>query len=61
MVWVRPGVFDVFAILLLTSELMRLDLPTFERPRNATSGSVLAGKRAGSVAEIMNFVRTFTK
>ena len=39
MVWVRPGVLLVLAILLPTSELIRLDLPTLERPTKAISGA----------------------
>ena len=41
---VFPGVADVMANpLRLVSMLMRLDLPTFDRPMNAYSGSVPAG------------------
>jgi hypothetical protein len=41
---VLPGVAEVFAnFLLLVSILMRLDLPTFERPINAYSGFVSFG------------------
>src|SRR6516165_1287893 len=59
MVWVRPGVLLVFAILLPTSELIRLDLPTLERPRKAISGTVGAGNWRGSAAEVMKWVVTF--
>jgi len=39
---VLPGVADVLAsFLLLVSMLMRLDLPTFDRPMNAYSGDPL--------------------
>ena len=38
MVWVRPGVLLVLAILLPTSELIRLDLPTLERPKKRDLG-----------------------
>src|SRR6202453_4278746 len=51
---VRPGVELVRAILDSTRVLITLDLPTLERPRKATSGSVGAGKCAGSVAEAVN-------
>jgi hypothetical protein len=34
--------------------LITLDLPTFERPRKATSGRLGAGKWAASVAAAMN-------
>src|SRR3954463_1329593 len=57
---VRPGLELVLAILVPSRELMRLDLPTLERPRNATSGSAGAGKWAGSVAEGMNRDNTRT-
>ena len=41
---VFPGVDDVFAnFLLFVSMLIRLDLPTFERPINAYSGFVSFG------------------
>jgi len=37
--WVLPGVEDVRARPWTESkELIKLDLPTFERPRNAISG-----------------------
>src|SRR5579864_6349955 len=57
---VRPGVELVFAILVPKSELITLDLPTFERPRNATSGSAGAGNWLALVAEVMNLERTRT-
>ena len=41
-----------------TSELMTLDLPTLERPRNATSGIVGAGKWEASVAAARKRDRT---
>ena len=41
---VLPGVAEVFAsFLLFVSILMRLDLPTFDRPINAYSGFVSCG------------------
>src|SRR5579885_1367637 len=51
---VRPGVELVLANLAPTNELMTLDLPTFDRPRNAISGKTGAGKWFSSVADIMN-------
>ena len=39
-------------------ELMTLDLPTLDRPRNAISGSVGGGNRLTSVAAAMNRERT---
>src|ERR1039458_8340980 len=59
MVWVRPGVLLVFAILSATSELIRLDLPTLERPRNAISGALGAGNCLGSAADVTKRVKTF--
>src|SRR5258708_6963396 len=58
MLRVRPGVELVRASLAPTRVLITLDLPTFERPRNATSGKVGAGKCAASVAAAMNRERT---
>ena len=57
---VRPGVELVRAIFVPKSELMTLDLPTFERPRNATSGSAGAGNCPTAVAAPTNFERTLT-
>src|SRR5271169_5350013 len=59
MVWVRPGVLLVFAILSPMSELIRLDFPTLERPRKAISGALGAGNCLGSAAEVTNRVTTF--
>src|SRR5258706_1039803 len=56
MVRVRPGVELVCAIFSPTSEFSTLDLPTFERPRNATSGTVADGNCAASAAEVTNLV-----
>src|SRR5207302_2635130 len=43
--WVRPGVCEVRARLLRpVSALIRLDLPTLERPANATSMPAIGGK-----------------
>src|SRR5689334_8210114 len=42
--WVRPGVCEVRASALrLVSALIRLDLPTLERPANATSMPAIGG------------------
>src|ERR1700675_4853730 len=54
MLRVRPGVELVRASLVSTSVLITLDLPTFDRPRKATSGRLGAGKCAASVADAMN-------
>src|SRR5277367_242078 len=61
MVWVRPGVLLVLAILLPTSELIRLDLPTLERPTKAISGAPAGGNCRGSAAEVTKRVRTFIR
>src|SRR5229473_4599959 len=58
MLRVRPGVELVRASLAPTRVLITLDLPTFERPRNATSGKLGAGKCAASVADDRNRART---
>jgi hypothetical protein len=55
---VRPGVELVFAIFEPRSELITLDFPTFERPRNATSGSTGAGNWLASLADIMKRAKT---
>jgi hypothetical protein len=39
-------------------ELMTLDLPTFDRPRKATSGSTGAGNWLGSLTDIMKRAKT---
>src|SRR5579864_2487578 len=58
MLRVRPGVELVFATFAPSSELITLDLPTFDRPRNATSGSTGAGKWLASIADVMNRAKT---
>src|SRR6202041_794425 len=52
--WVRPGVLDARASAFLpVSALIRLDLPTLDRPANATSNSPARGKDSTlPVAEI---------
>src|SRR5580704_1177667 len=46
--WVRPGVLEVRANpLRLVSALIRLDLPTLERPAKANSKPFIAGSEAG--------------
>ena len=57
---VRPGVELVFAILVPRRELMTLDFPTLERPRNAISGRVGAGNWLTAVAANKNLERTRT-
>ena len=58
MLRVRPGVELVRASFDPSSELITLDFPTLERPRNATSGRLGAGKWAASVAAARNLART---
>jgi len=38
--------------------LIKLDLPTLERPRKATSGKLGGGKWLASLADVMNRVKT---
>src|SRR5581483_2844092 len=53
--WVRPGVEDVRARpRTLSRELIKLDLPTFERPRKAISLRLSCGQSAGLKALLMN-------
>src|SRR5437660_10298597 len=58
MLRVRPGVELLLATLLPSRELMTLDLPTLERPRNAISGRSGAGHWRASVTAIVNRART---
>src|SRR5215831_14033741 len=60
MVWVRPGVLLVLAISAPTRALIRLDLPTLERPKKAISGTLGAGNCFRSAALVTNRARTFT-
>src|SRR5260370_36939258 len=57
MLRVRPGVLLVRASLAPTSELITLDFPTFDRPRNAISGTLGAGKCVKSLADSINRAR----
>jgi len=57
---VRPGVELVRASFAPTSALITLDLPTFDRPRKAISGSPGEGKCPGSEADNRNCERTRT-
>src|SRR6187431_283736 len=53
--WVRPGVCEVRARLLRpVSALIRLDLPTLERPANATSIPVILGRPSSALAAHRN-------
>src|ERR1700693_5664051 len=49
--WVRPGVCEVRASALrLVSALIRLDLPTFERPAKAISTPAIGGSDSKEAA-----------
>src|SRR5215471_12799418 len=53
--WVRPGVCEVRASALrLVSALIRLDLPTLERPANAISTPAMAGSDSNDAAADRN-------
>src|SRR5712672_1828933 len=56
---VRPGVELTCAIFWPSRELIRLDLPTLERPRKANSGGPSGGKNLGSAAEVRNLAMMF--
>src|ERR1700681_3602808 len=57
MLRVRPGVLLVRASFAPTSELLTRDFPTFDRPRNAISGTPGAGKWVRSLADSINRAR----
>ena len=57
MLRVRPGVLLVRANFEPSSVLIRLDLPTFDLPRKAISGTLGAGKWAKSLADNKNRAR----
>src|SRR5581483_9397526 len=59
MVWVRPGVELTCAIFCPSSALIKLDLPTFERPRKAISGALGAGKCSGAAADFRKHASSF--
>jgi hypothetical protein len=55
MVWVLPGVEDVLAnFLRSTNMLIRDDLPTLERPMKANSGRLVSGHFRQSVELVTN-------
>src|SRR5271167_1052602 len=57
--WVRPGVELVRANPRTPSKLLiKLDLPTFDLPRKATSGRLVKGNCSGSTALLTNLVLT---
>jgi hypothetical protein len=54
---VRPGVFEVRASALrFASALSSDDLPTFERPANATSGTTGFGRCSSLGADLRNAI-----
>src|SRR5213080_4322587 len=59
MVRVRPGVELTCASFCPSRELIRLDLPTFDRPRKANSGGPSAGNSRASPAAIRNLAWSF--
>ena len=56
----RLGAALVRASVCRTSALIRLDLPTLERPTMANSGSRSAGNPAASAALVTKVALTFT-
>jgi hypothetical protein len=57
---VLPGAALVRATRWRTSALIRLDLPTFERPTSATSRSPSLGKSAADAALVTNSAAIFS-
>jgi hypothetical protein len=57
---VLPGVALVRATRCRTSALIRLDLPTFERPMSATSGDPSPGKSRAVAALITKSAAIFS-
>ena len=55
MCWVRPGFLDAKAsCFCCVNVLMQVDLPAFERPTNAISGTSSGGKKWSSGAVVKN-------
>src|SRR6478735_4091452 len=55
--WVRPGVFDVRASALrFVSAFNSDDLPTFDRPANATSGTAGSGRNCSPGPDFRNSI-----
>jgi hypothetical protein len=52
---VRPGVEETRASRDPSRALIKLDFPTFDRPRKATSGAPSGGNCVAEVAERRNF------
>jgi hypothetical protein len=58
---VLPGVLLVRATCRRTSALIRLDLPTFDRPTSAISGAPLLGKSLARAALLTNSADMFNE
>ena len=55
MLWVLPGVFEAYASRCCwVKVLMQVDLPAFERPTNAISGTSSRGRCLSSGAVVKN-------
>src|SRR5436305_1048474 len=59
MVRVLPGVELTCAIFSPNSALIKLDLPTFDRPRKATSGARGGGNCVGAAADLRKLAWIF--
>jgi len=59
MVRVLPGVELTCAIFSPSRALIKLDLPTLDRPRKATSGASGGGKCSGAAADFRKWVWSF--
>jgi hypothetical protein len=57
---VLPGAALVRAMRWRTSALIRLDLPTFERPISATSGAPSCGRPSAAAALVTNSAAIFS-
>ena len=53
---VRPGEAETLAAFSPNNPLIKLDLPTLDRPRKANSGAEAAGNCSGDIADSRNFV-----
>src|ERR1700722_16222403 len=57
---VRPGEAETLAAFSPSRPLIRLDLPTLERPRKANSGAAAVGNCSGDMADSRNFMTRCT-
>src|ERR1700677_2577841 len=53
---VRPGEDETLAAFSPSNPLIRLDLPTLDRPRKANSGALAEGNCSGAIADNRNLV-----